>query len=450
MKKITFINISFLILFLGVGISKLSAQINPVLREKLKVYYVANPNTEGDPHLVEITASGTIFGGNENMSNAEDVVRSIFFQSTTHRTFQDSLVNILQRYTQPAALIFYDDIAGGLSSNNPWANCVQNGHFSACSTEEQTDDYQRVIHYGAFQINRQGLVAVQDRILDFLRGPGNNWWDGSTPTSFNILEVCVPYYTNYARFRRSVVENSADIRRGMIYRSNPEYPEEVIDRRRDLREIHQGFRRLGIEEGQSVCLIGYVVKDSRNYVLLIRFTTRDVHDFSEEPERIAGTVNRSELITTTIQHAQRVASGISSRNPRERINCLLALAQRLGPARAYDLYTLNPLAVGLYIDMSEQHKAEELRRGLPPPNYRVYPIRELAYLIQSLERYRENDELYREALEQIDLRIHHSVWLFHRVLASGSSIYGPNFYRLRDWVRSQQENPNSIYSCYNQ
>src|SRR5690606_26572623 len=125
MKKITFINISFFILFLGIGMKNLSAQINPVLREKLRVYYVANPNAEGNPHMVEVTASGSIFGGNENMQLSEEFVRSIFFENEQHTEFQDSIVSILSTLRRPVAFFLHDDI-NELNDDVSvrWNNCI--------------------------------------------------------------------------------------------------------------------------------------------------------------------------------------------------------------------------------------------------------------------------------------------------------------------------------------
>lgn len=273
------------------------------------------------------------------------------------------------------------------------------------------------------------------------------WWNESTIDTVEEFTVCAPFNSNYAQFRQNVVQSSPELREGMIYRSDRDHPENVIDRREDLRDIHNGYSQMGIADGTTVCLLGYIVRDARHYVMLIRFATRDIHDFSDEPP-IMGTVSRNQLITDALTHARRVASDIIVEQPKDRILCMIDLADRVGPEQAYELFTLYPLHVAMFIDMSEARKAGELSMGIPPENYKMYPIRIIAYQLYFSPSYRDDDDRFRQALMALDLDIHNSIHSFSLALRSGSNIYGDNFYRLRDWLRTRQEDVTSIYSCY--
>lgn len=274
------------------------------------------------------------------------------------------------------------------------------------------------------------------------------WWDQATLDSIEVFGVSVPYYPTYEQFRENVVRSSPEIRRGMIYRSDPEFPERVIDRRNDLRHVHRGYSGMGLQEGETVHLLGYTFRDPRGYVLLLRFSTPDIHRDVEE-EVVTGAVDPDQLIRISVSHSRRVARGISDEQPRRRLLCLLDLADRLGPDQAFDLFTLHPLGTALFIDMSEAWKAELLSsEGLPPDIYKMYPLRNIAYQLYFSPSYREDDARFRDGLLALDNYIYASVHLFAAVLRSGSNVYGRNFYRLRDWVRARQNDNTSIYSCY--
>lgn len=312
-------------------------------------------------------------------------------------------------------------------------NPVLSGQFTAQSREGGS------IEYGS------GFRLFEES--DFPSVPVG-WWDESTPDSVITFGVGAPFHSEYARFRENVVRNSSEIQRRMIYRSDPEYPERVIDRRNDLRHIHRGFSEMGVQDGSTVNLIGFMVRDRRGYVLLIRFATRDVHAGLED-EAVTGFLDSDQLIPVATSHARRIANGISDEQPRRRLLCMLDLVDRVGPERAYDLFTLHPLGAALFIDMSEDRKASLLsEEGLPPDIYKMYPIRIIAYLLYFSATYRDDDARFRAALAALDKQIYTSMNLFAIVLRSGSDVYGPNFYRLRDWVRARQNDADSIYSCY--
>jgi hypothetical protein len=316
------------------------------------------------------------------------------------------------------------------------------------STRPEIADLLRTATYDGSDIwLQQGEDSVRvQRVGITDDGGSSEWWnDPEIAVSYDEIEICIPFHPEYAEFRRRVA-GSEEIGTRMISRSDREYPEQVIDRRPDLQDIHAGFNRVGIEEGQTVCLLGYIVRDVRRYVLLIRFATRDILGFPDEP--IDSDLPIDEIVRNAISHARRVAESIPQEQPRLRILCLIALAERLGVTRSLELYTVDSLYVAIFLDMSDRRMGDELRDGIPPERSKYYPIRQIAFLIYYQESYRNSDERFREALIQLDANIYRSIWLFQRVLASGSSVYGPNFYRLRDWVRIQQENSNSVYSCY--
>ncbi|MCW5516881.1 hypothetical protein [Muriicola sp. Z0-33] len=423
-----------------------------VISNRLRAYYVGQPNTDTRAHPVAINNEGPLFGGNPNMEIGKQLLQAIYFGGGENDQFRANVARILSHTQQHIAVILYDD-TNDLREDigDTWTNCVRNRHFFACATQDEGTGYSRVVHLGASQMNEEGIETAKRGFLRLLSGSSSitGWWDQlERPTSIDSLDVCIPYVRNYEVFRRSVVMNSEEIRHGMVHRSNPEHAERVIDRRQDLRSIHRGYMDAGVREGQNICLTGYMMRDERRWVALIRFRTREVHTFRDDI--VEGEINRPEQIRTTIEHARRVAAGISQENPRIRINCMLDLFERLGPERAWNQMTADKLGVALFIDMSEIEKGRRLARGIPPPEYEFYPLRQIVVLLQGQQRYRENDELYREALKEIDFNIHRSISAFHRALASGSNIYGPNFYRLRDWIRERQFDTDHVYSCYNQ
>lgn len=288
-----------------------------------------------------------------------------------------------------------------------------------------------------------GLGAAEDLIQPV------GWWDSLTPTSVEAFTVCVELTEQYADFRRAVVQASAEIRHGMISRSNPTYPEEVIDRRPDLRDIHRGFIEAeGYNVGDEVCIVGHIVRDERNYVLLIRFATRDVHIYDDDV--IDATPDVPSLFDSAIAHTRRVANTMAVGEPRRRIHCLLDLATRLGPERALDLHTLDPLAVALFIDMSEAGRINELRLGTPPERYKHYVIRVIMYSLYWTESTRSNDARYREALEALDASIRSSIHRFERAVSGGTALFprAGAFFQLRNWMIRQQADPDAAYHCY--
>jgi hypothetical protein len=256
----------------------------------------------------------------------------------------------------------------------------------------------------------------------------------------------VPFHPDYAQFRRRVAASDAIATR-MVYRSNQEYAEEVIDRRPDLQDIHAGFARAGVAGDQSVCLVGYVVRDNRQYVMLIRFATQDVHTFPDEPVLGEGET-QEELVRQSLEHSRTVAAGIEDRVRRDRILCFLDSAASRSPAAALELFALDSMQVAIFVDMDDAQQGVELAGSVPPERYKNYVIRIIAFFLYYQEQYRGDDTAFREALLGIDANILQSVAIFARVLASGETTFGPNFFRLRDWVRTQQQNPDSIYSCY--
>lgn len=277
----------FLLLFTMGMFGGLMAQPNEAnINEQLRVYYVANPNTETRPHAVQVSSDSPIFGGNPNMAIAQQLVRAIFYGGSGHNEFRNSVNEVLTEAGEPIAFILYDDIEAlreGISDT--WINCIRNAHFFACATQGDGETYNRVIHFGAFQLNEGGLEASKAAFLRLFNGSTGvtGWWDElTTPASVDSLQVCVPYARSYDAFRRSVVANSPEIREGMTYRSDPEHAERVIDRRADLRDIHRGLMDNGVRDGQNVCLVGYIMRDERRWVALIRFRTRDVMNFDDD------------------------------------------------------------------------------------------------------------------------------------------------------------------------
>ncbi len=292
MKKVKIIVEWFLIFLCFIGIYQgLWAQengSNSVIRERLRVYYVSNPNTATNMHSVAVSNTAPIFGSNPNMEAAQQLVRAIFYGGETHTAFQGRVTAIVRGFRRPAALILYDDTAA-LNENvsATWANCIRNRHFFICGTEEDDDDYQRIVHLGAYQMNQLGIEAIKTRFLRVLSGASGNtgWWDtvDEDDVSREDFEVCTPFANDYEEFREAVVSNSPELRRGMIYRSNNLHAGQVIDRRPDLRHIHRGYLNAGTRAGQRVCLSGHIARDGRGYVALIRFSTPDVHTFEDEP-----------------------------------------------------------------------------------------------------------------------------------------------------------------------
>lgn len=243
-----------------------------LLEQQLRVYYVEDPNNDDRPHPVRITRDSDIFGGNPDMEHAQTLIRAIFGTGELHDPFREQLANALSRVRKPLAIFLYNDIEaleGGVSEM--WINCIKDEHLFSCATVSGNDEYVRIIHYGANQLNNESIAHSKAgiiRLLSHSRGSGG-WWDAVNEGTTEEFEVCVPFVSDYEEFRSSVVANSEEIRYGMISRSNPEYAEEVIDRRPFLREIHHSY--LGTLVNQEMCLRGVIVRDSRDYVAIIRF-----------------------------------------------------------------------------------------------------------------------------------------------------------------------------------
>ncbi|WP_394750118.1 hypothetical protein [Spongiimicrobium salis] len=422
------------------------------IQERLNVYYVAQPNTDTSPIRINITNEGDLFGTNPNMRIAQQLIRAIYYGEGEHALFRANVARLLAGRTQPIALILYDDMTPLRAEiSDTWTNCVRNDHFFACAINDPDHVYDRIINYGSFQMNEEGLEATKRGFLRLFSGSTSitGWWDRlERPASVDSLDICLPYNRDYPTFRSAVVSNSEEIRRHMIYRSNPNHAENVIDRRPYLRNLHGAYRAAGVQNGDRVCLSAIIIWDERHYAAFIRFRPRDIHTFPDDV--VTGETNRTQQIRNSIVNSRRVSRRIPRENPRIRMNCMLDLFERIGPERAWNMKTVNQEGVALFIDMSEMEKGRRLARGIPPPEYEYYPLRQIAIMLQGQERYRENDELYREGLQQIENNVYNSVWLFERAVASGSNIYGPNFYRLRTWIREQQEDSDHVYSCYDQ
>lgn len=272
-------------MMLAITVSGQSGRRTDDLEQRLRVYYVEEPNTASRAIPIALSSSEDIFGNNPNMQRAQRLIRAIFNGMEEHPQFRTSLARALRATSRPYALFLYDDtnpLNGSVSRN--WTNCINNGHFYACSTVDEGDDYGRILHYGAFQMNSENFDATLAGIIRLLyhsRSRGG-WWDRITEAHTEAFNVCVPFAINYENFRQSVVQNSDEIRHGMISRSNPEYAEEVIDRRPFLREIHRSYANLETPTGQEICLDGLIVRDNRRYVAIIRFAARDVHTFDDD------------------------------------------------------------------------------------------------------------------------------------------------------------------------
>ncbi len=354
MKNSIYINVQYIILLCmlscyQIGMAQDGSNDSSIISQRLRVYYVENPNTNNESRRVDISNSSSIFGSNPNMQIAQQLVQAIFQENEQQSEFHESITTTVRGFRERVAIFFYDD-TDGLTNNevsNTWVNCIRSNHFFICGTQEHGDDYERIVHLGAHQMNSLGLARTQAQFLRVLRGAsGNTGWYDRVPeseASASAFEVCAPFKRNYEEFRQSVVRNSAELRRGMIYRSDSLHAGTVIDRRPDLRHIHRGYMRIGFREGQEVCLSGNIVRDSRRYVLFIRFSTRsEEHTFEDDHVRSEHSEDRQQRIR---QRMERIVTrmGPSRLPPRGtgesgRLSHIQFMSQLTGYRRAWERY----------------------------------------------------------------------------------------------------------------
>lgn len=114
---------------------------------------------------------------------------------------------------------------------------------------------------------------------------------GSSPLAPNLGEsvatltaqcydMTVAFSRDYGLFRRAVASNPV-IRLRMIYRSNQEHPERVIDRVIDLQHVHNGYVIRETPDGAPINLEVCFVRDEQGIVHRLRFSNPDVVDFPE-------------------------------------------------------------------------------------------------------------------------------------------------------------------------
>ena len=158
-------------MFNYMGMSGQDSDVSSFLRDHLMVYYVEDPSS--DQYLLinpnEITSGQLLFGGNPEMEIAQNLVRDIFIPGSDS-DFQQSVMNALSNRNKPHALFLYYDrgpLDESAASAN-WTNCLENGHFTSCVTVEAGDEFAGIVHYGANQINSDGLALAKNRILDLL------------------------------------------------------------------------------------------------------------------------------------------------------------------------------------------------------------------------------------------------------------------------------------------
>lgn len=265
-------------------------------------------------------------------------------------------------------------------------------------------------------------------------------------------ELTVIYLSDYSAFRTSVAEQ---LHRYIVYRSDEgQFANEMIDLTHDLSEIHSGYTRLGANVGDQIRLDAWIIRRDApepedRWVIGIRFSTPDVWSFDDHVVDVdLVEAYRSRLVQIT-RHALTIITSLHP-NQQERLQCLLGLVK----ANDYRFLTpkfiyLNPIAVEIFINyMSDDQRQNELRDGIPPEKFKENPFAYIASL--SVEA---NNEQILETLQWIDKRIMLSIQHWADAVKSGSNIYGSSqsgFYRLRDWVRLQQETPGTVYSCYAQ
>ena len=158
-------------MFNYMGMSGQDSDASTFLRDDLMVYYVEDPSSDQyrliNPN--EITSGQLLFGGNPEMEIAQNLVRDIFIPGSDS-DFQQSVMNALSNHNKPLALFLYYDrgpLDESAASAN-WTNCLENGHFTSCVTAETGDEYERVVHYGANQMNADGLVLAKNRFIELI------------------------------------------------------------------------------------------------------------------------------------------------------------------------------------------------------------------------------------------------------------------------------------------
>ncbi len=183
------------------------SDISNFLRDKLMVYYVEDPSSDQFRllNLDEITSGQQLFGGNHQLDIAQTIIREIFIPAEG-TAFQESIVQALRRQDRPLALFLYYDrgpLDEAVASAN-WTNCIANGHFTSCVTSETDDEYAAIIHYGADQMNSDGILTAKNRLLS-LMGVGEEG---------NLSEIqegiVLTFYTNYVRAGTSFNQGSHD------------------------------------------------------------------------------------------------------------------------------------------------------------------------------------------------------------------------------------------------
>lgn len=179
------------------GITQVSNRAE-FLRDHLMVYYVDDPSSDQyrllDP--AEIQSQRSLFGNNGQMDVAQQLIRELFIPGSD-TSFQDAAVEAIAGHQQPIALFLYFDmgpIDEQIATSN-WTNCLYHGHFTSCVTVETDDEYAFIMHYGAHQINSDGLEGAKNRLLALM---------GQEVTSSNVTlttasqgGITLTFYADY-------------------------------------------------------------------------------------------------------------------------------------------------------------------------------------------------------------------------------------------------------------
>ncbi|MCU7811932.1 MAG: hypothetical protein KZQ77_11960 [Candidatus Thiodiazotropha sp. (ex Notomyrtea botanica)] len=299
--------------------------------------------------------------------------------------------------------------------------------------------------------------GTSDTVSDAVTG---GWWQTAAPASYEPFRVQVPFRSRYTDFRRQVVLESSEIRRGMIFRSNQEFAEQVIDRTPDLSRLHAGLLAAeGMADGAPINLWGVIIRDSRRYVMTFHF---QMEILFFEGDVVEGTTLDA-VFVAFIAALRDALTRITYDNAlhREELHCIVDQIDNQRSAAIENLRFIKNLGTS-YGDLGINwffHHAQPWQRamvaasGFPPGDAmgRINPVNELYTEFISTDDADARASRLASRLNWIWQDIENGIsGMALRNNEGTGNIMDANEQRFYDWFINQaRHNPDSIYHCFN-
>ncbi len=246
-------------------------------------------------------------------------------------------------------------------------------------------------------------------------------------------EMSIPFQASFDGFRQSVMNELCRI---MICRSDDrQRMTELVNRHRDLRDIHTNLQQSRTSERQPIRLSAVLTRqrDRQDRIADVRFAMGGER-VEMEGERVPGRApSQEEIVRRGVAEGLRLLRG---RNEHwvQRMRCVLGILQHRSSDDAYFAWTRRMAQRGPEIPPSEWAQY-------------VFSARDQIFLPRTGQRVPSGTELI-GYMQLVDGQILQGIGWINRIIATHGGVTANAVRQMRDWIEQQQQNPNSINSCY--